>query len=313
MTTRGHFFCRRCSATSDVLNKSEFCDRCAEECMRRKALIGDAKLTIAEFLMNFPHTYEPIPGFVYSSQRMSELVGYIRRVASANRATILISGESGVGKELVALALHLMNPLRNEGPFKVADCGTMLNRDLFTSELFGHRKGVFTGAVSNRAGLFSEADGGTMFLDEISTLDLDMQSALLRVIQERSYRPVGNGLGDIKFDGQIIAATNEDLETLVKQGRFRKDLFFRLNVIRIRVPPLRERIMDLPGLVRYYLDRNDKRHVTLTGNALDILSRHSWWGNIRELNNVLERLFLVHDGSGPITEKYLTYEVFDCV
>ena len=213
---------------------------------------------------------------------------------SSASANVLISGESGSGKELVARALHNSGP-RKQKAFVPLNC-TAIPENLLESELFGHVKGAFTGAVADKLGLFEEANGGTLFLDEIGDLSLALQAKLLRVLQDRQIRPVGgNQLRSV--DVRIIAATHRDLKIMVKDGQFREDLFYRLNVIPMRVPPLRERPDDIPLLVSHCIDkfgpRNNSKAKGVTEEAMALLMAHPWPGNVRELENVLERAIIL--------------------
>jgi Nif-specific regulatory protein len=208
--------------------------------------------------------------------------------AAARPTTVLIRGESGVGKELVALALHRQSPWR-DGPLVVVNCAAIA-ATLPEAELFGHTKGAFTGADHDRPGLFQQADEGTLFLDEVGELPLDCQAKLLRVIEGKAFRPVG-ATAEVRVDVRIIAATNRDLHQEVKEGRFRQDLYFRLQVIPVEVPPLREHAADIPDLVQHYLDRlalECRRQVKLTDAAMQRLQAYSWPGNVRQLWAVLE-------------------------
>jgi two-component system nitrogen regulation response regulator GlnG len=204
--------------------------------------------------------------------------------------TVLITGESGTGKELVARALHDYGQ-RRKGPF-VAINMAAIPRELIESELFGHEKGAFTGAAARSAGRFEQADGGTLFLDEIGDMPMEAQTRLLRVLQEGEYMTVG-GRVPIKTDVRIVAATNKSLENQIALGLFREDLYYRLNVVPLRMPPLRERLEDVPDLVRHFLNLAEKSglpHKTLTQDAFDRLKRHTWPGNVRELENLVRRL-----------------------
>jgi two-component system nitrogen regulation response regulator GlnG len=204
--------------------------------------------------------------------------------------TVMITGESGTGKELVARALHDYGKRRN-GPF-VAINMAAIPRDLIESELFGHEKGAFTGANTRSAGRFEQAEGGTLFLDEIGDMPMEAQTRLLRVLQQGEYTTVG-GRTPIKADVRIIAASNKDLRTLIQQGLFREDLFFRLNVVPLRLPPLRERIEDVPDLIRHFFTQVEREGLPpkqLDQAALDRLKRYRWPGNVRELENLARRL-----------------------
>jgi DNA-binding NtrC family response regulator len=214
------------------------------------------------------------------------------------KSTALLSGESGVGKELIADAIHHQSPRRNR-PLVKLNCGA-LPEGLIESELFGHEKGAFTGAIQQRKGRFELADGGSLFLDEISEMPLATQVKLLRVLQEGEFERVG-GAQTLKGDVRIIAATNVDLEAAVAEGRFRKDLFYRLNVIHLVIPPLRERVEDIPLLALYFLDKfcleNNRPAMGFTPNAMLALKNYHWPGNIRELQNVVERAVALTTGN----------------
>ncbi len=228
-----------------------------------------------------------------SMQELRELIG---KVASYD-TTVLITGETGTGKELVARAIH-QEGSRRDGPFIAVNCGA-IPANLMESELFGHAKGAFTGAVSSHAGLFKEADGGTIFLDEIGELPRELQVKLLRVLQEGEIRRVGD-TKSIKINARILAATAKDLEEEVKGGSFREDLYYRLNVIIIKVPPLRERRSDIVGLSRLFVKefatRYSKPIVEITEEAMAMLRAYQWPGNVRELENIIERAVILEDG-----------------
>jgi DNA-binding NtrC family response regulator len=213
------------------------------------------------------------------------------------KSTALLSGESGVGKELIAEAIHDQSPRRSK-PFVKVNCGA-LPEGLIESELFGHEKGAFTGAIQQRKGRFELADGGTLFLDEISEMPLPTQVKLLRVLQEGEFERVG-GSQTLKVDVRLIAATNLDLEAAVAAGRFRKDLYYRLHVIHLIVPTLRERPEDIPLLALHFLDKfcleNDRPAMGFTPNAMLALKNYNWPGNIRELQNVVERAVALTTG-----------------
>ncbi|MGE0468396.1 MAG: Regulatory protein AtoC [Candidatus Nitrospira kreftii] len=224
------------------------------------------------------------------SEPMQQVLEFVQKVADSD-STVMIQGESGTGKELVARMLHF-NSLRRDRPLVPVNCGA-IPENLLESELFGHEKGAFTGATHARMGRFELAHGGTIFLDEIGELSLPLQVKLLRVLQEREFERVG-GNRTIHVDVRIIAATNQDLETLVEERRFRQDLFYRLNVIPIVIPPLRERRTDIPLLIDHFLTRfNQSKHTEIVGlddEALRLLTEYDWPGNIRELENMMERL-----------------------
>jgi len=227
--------------------------------------------------------------FIGSSEPMRRVLDQIPRVA-ATPSTVLITGESGTGKELYARAIHSSSP-RADGPFLSVNCGAM-PEGLLESELFGHVRGAFTGAVRDHTGVFAQAESGSLFLDEIGEMTLPMQVKLLRVLQERRVRPVG-GTREIEVDVRVMAATNRDLERDVTEGRFREDLYYRLNVIQVHLPPLRQRGDDLPELARHFVSRTCTRfgvpEKRLTADALRVLQAYHWPGNVRELENVIER------------------------
>ncbi|BBD09456.1 sigma-54-dependent transcriptional regulator [Desulfovibrio ferrophilus] len=217
--------------------------------------------------------------------------------AAPSRSTVLIQGESGTGKELVARAIHFASPRKDE-PFVSVNC-MALNPGVLESELFGHEKGSFTGAVASRRGRFELANGGTLFLDEIGELSAELQVKLLRVLQERRFERVG-GAKEIEVDIRIVAATNADLTKAVENGTFREDLFYRLNVVQVQMPPLRERREDIPMLATHFLDKyakeNDSRITGFSAEALDYLATYEWPGNVRQLQNVVERCVVLAGG-----------------
>jgi two-component system response regulator PilR (NtrC family) len=225
---------------------------------------------------------------------MQRVFSLIRQVADTT-STILITGESGTGKELVARAIHF-NSSRKQHPFVTVNCGA-LPETLLESELFGYMKGAFTGAVANKQGLFEAANGGTIFLDEISATTPSLQIKLLRVLQEREIKRLG-GTADIKVDVRVIAASNKDLQKEVARGFFREDLFYRLNVIPISLPPLRDRKEDIPLLVDYFFKKkmSDRRVRSISPDALTALMGYRWPGNVRELENTIERLSIIATG-----------------
>jgi DNA-binding NtrC family response regulator len=232
------------------------------------------------------------------SPAMREIFALIKRI-SHTRSSVLITGESGTGKEVVARAIHFHGD-RSEKPFVPINC-TAIPEGLLESELFGHVRGAFTGAHASKRGLFEKADGGTLFLDEVGDMGLGLQGKLLRVLQDREIRPVG-GTQSLRVDVRIIAATNRDLEAEIAAGRFREDLFYRLNVIPIHIPPLRERADDIPVLVEGFLRRhNDGRRRFFSAEAMERLIAHPWRGNARELENVVERSLALSDSEtlGP--------------
>jgi two-component system, NtrC family, response regulator PilR len=231
------------------------------------------------------------------SSPMQQVFDLITQVGP-RRSTILVQGESGTGKELAARAIHASSG-RSDAPFVAINCGNIPS-ELLESELFGHVRGAYTGATSAKKGLFQVADGGTLFLDEVSTISPEMQVKLLRVIQEREFRHLG-GVENIKVDIRIIAATNTDLQAAVRAGTFREDLYYRLNVIVIKLPPLRERTEDIPLLVdhftRKYCEENRRELCQVDGAAMKVLMDYDWPGNVRELENVIERAVVLAPGS----------------
>ncbi|RKX58299.1 MAG: two-component system response regulator [Thermodesulfobacteriota bacterium] len=233
---------------------------------------------------------------IFKSAAMSEVVNLSGRVANSS-ATVLIQGESGTGKELLARLIHNLSP-RSQRPMIVVNCAA-LSENLLESELFGHEKGAFTGASRRRIGRFEEADGGTLFLDEIGELSPSVQVKLLRFLQEREFQRVG-GNRTIRSDVRIISATNRNLQGEVKDGTFREDLYYRLNVVTIAVPPLRERKEDLSPLIDHFLNRfavgNGKEIRGISSEARDLLLRYDYPGNVRELKNIIERAFVITRG-----------------
>ena len=230
------------------------------------------------------------------SPAMHEVFDTVRQVAPS-RATVLILGESGTGKELVAHALHQLSP-RNKSPFVAVHCAA-LSTTLLESELFGHEKGAFTGAAERRRGRFELADGGTLFLDEIGEIDPALQVKILRVLEERRFERVG-GTETIDVDVRLVAATNRDLKKMVAEGKFREDLFYRLDVVTVQMPPLRERAGDIPLLAQHFVAtfarENGKTLDGITPDALQALVEHEWPGNVRELRNVIERMVVLSRG-----------------
>ncbi len=238
---------------------------------------------------------------VGQSEAMQKVFDVVKKVADA-KSNVLICGESGTGKELIARAIHY-NSARSPMPFVAVNCSAV-PETLLESELFGHVKGSFTGAISNKAGLFEVANGGTIFLDEIGDTTPTIQVKLLRVIQEREFRRVG-GNQDMKVDVRVIAATNRDLEKAVAEGAFREDLYYRLDVIPIRLPPLRLRTGDIPLLVTHFLEKfsqeSGKPVPMFMPEALHVLLEHEWRGNVRELENLIERVVAFSSGA-PVTD-----------
>ncbi len=237
-------------------------------------------------------------GIVARSAPMHRALDLVARAAPAD-TPVLILGESGTGKELFARALHAMGP-RRERPFVAVNCSA-IPETLLESQLFGHRRGAFTDAREDRRGLFLEADGGSILLDEIGDMPLALQAKLLRVLQEREVHPLGAS-APVPVDARVIASTNREIEALCAEGRFRQDLYYRLNVITVRVPPLRERPDDLAPLVAHFLARHGRRlgrpEATVSLEAMELFRRHSWPGNVRELENAIERALVL--GRGPV-------------
>ncbi|MBI4665823.1 MAG: sigma-54-dependent Fis family transcriptional regulator [Nitrospinae bacterium] len=230
------------------------------------------------------------------SGKMTSLFRMIRKVADS-RSTVMINGESGVGKELVAKAIHYLSE-RKDKPFMSINCGAMPEQ-LLESELFGHQKGSFTGAHADKKGLMELADGGTFFLDEVAEAPVSVQVKLLRVLQEREFKRVG-GVKEIKVDIRVIAATNQNLDELIRSGKFREDLYYRLNIINLSIPPLRERREDIPLMVTRFMEKyseEDRRRITsISPEAMTLLENHYWRGNVRELENVIERAVVLTTG-----------------
>lgn len=242
------------------------------------------------------------PKIIGKAPAMIDVVEQMRKVAQG-RTTVLLYGESGTGKELFARALHMLSP--REGKTFVAINCAAIPHDLLESELFGHEKGAFTGAVGKKIGKFELADKGTIFLDEIGEMDLSLQAKLLRVLEGDEMMRVG-GTTKVKIDVRVVAATNRDLVQLIQQKSFREDLYYRLNVFPITIPPLRERRDDIPALVdhfiSYYAKEMKKEVKTISREAMDLLMTHSWTGNVRELQNCIERAIILSDGSDLLPE-----------
>ncbi len=251
----------------------------------RQKLLEEENRSLRKALLE-RHRFERIIG---KSKAMQEIYRLVEQLAPS-RSTVLIQGESGTGKELIAHAIHRQSP-RADRAFVTVNSGSM-PPDLLESNLFGHVRGAFTGAVQGKKGLFEVADGGSIFFDEISAINPEVQAKLLRVIQEKEFLPLG-AVASVKVDARIVAATNIDLMELVKRGTFREDLYYRLDVISVSLPPLRDRMEDVPLLVDHFLQKyaaeNHKHVERLSDGALQALMEHSWPGNVRELENVLER------------------------
>ena len=242
---------------------------------------------------NGPH--EAFPLLIGDHPLIQKITQLIRKVAVTD-ATVLITGESGTGKELVARAIHTTSP-RAERPFIPVNCGA-IPAELLESEMFGHERGAFTGAIGQRSGMFQLANGGTIFLDEVGEMNPTLQVKLLRVLQDREVRPVG-GDRPLKVDVRVLAASNKDLASEVEAGRFREDLFYRLQVIPIVMPPLRERRSDIPLLTGHFLDKHNRkrsgRPARIAEEAMVHLWEYDWPGNVRELENLLERLVILSE------------------
>ncbi len=271
----------------------------------RKTLEDEKRALQAELKRVYEKLH--VEGIVGRSREIMEVLDLIHRVAPTN-ATVLLRGESGVGKELFARAIHFLSP-RADKPFVAVNCGA-IPETLLEAELFGYEKGAFTGAYSSKKGKFELAQGGTIFLDEIGELPLHLQVKLLRVLQEKEIERLG-GTKPIKVDVRIVAATNRNLERMVAEGKFREDLYYRLSVIPIFIPPLRERKEDIPVLVQHFLDRFNKEYdkdVKVSPEVMEAFLRYEWKGNVRELQNVLERMVIL-DTDGLLTLEDLPPEI----
>ncbi len=259
-----------------------------EKALRTRQLETENIQLRSELLKNYDFS-----AIIARSQPMQEVLKMVARVVETE-ATVLILGESGTGKELIARAIHY-NSGRKNGPLVVVNCPSIPD-NLLESELFGHVKGAFTGATRDRRGKFEQANGGTIFLDEIGDLKPELQAKLLRVLQERVIERVG-GDRPIEVDVRILAATNRNLEKLVQEGVFREDLYYRLSVFPIRIPPLRERREDIPHLAQYFLNKfGSSKRMRISPEAMDALMAYDWPGNVRELENVMERATILADG-----------------
>jgi DNA-binding NtrC family response regulator len=254
----------------------------------RDQLISENRLLKEELVNRYAFT-----GIIAGSPSMETVLNTAGRVAQS-RASVLVRGESGTGKELIARAIHYNSP-RASQPFIAVNCAA-LNENLLESELFGHEKGAFTGAERQRRGRFEAADGGTLFLDEVGDIPLSMQVKLLRVLQERSFERVG-GTAPIDVDVRLIAATNRDLESMIKAGTFREDLLYRLNVVTLDIPPLRERREDIAPLAQHFTVRftqeNQRSTMTWSREAWELVQRHAYPGNVRELENIIQRAVIL--------------------
>ncbi len=295
------------TAFGDVAGAMEAIQRGAYDYVSKPFNIEELRLTVARALerRRLVAEHKVIPSetkthlqdIVGKSAIMLEVYKLVARVAGST-ATVLVEGESGTGKELVARAIHTHSPRAN-APFVPVNC-TALTESLLESELFGHARGAFTGAVASKRGLFETANGGTMFLDEIGDMGPKMQAQLLRTLQDGEVRPVG-GSEAIRVDVRLVCATNKDLDEEVKTGRFREDLYFRINVVTVHLPPLRERREDIPILVAHFLAKLARRErrspAALSPEALRLLTGYGWPGNVRELENAMERAVAVAKGN----------------
>lgn len=278
-----------------------------------KRVIGKstARLAQAKALSSGPQgsSDQAIEGMIGTSMVMKELYNKIHKVAPTN-ATVLVNGETGTGKELVANAIHNESP-RKDHPIISVNCAA-IPETLIEAELFGHEKGAFTGAASMREGLVSAADGGTLFLDEIGELPLEAQARLLRVLQEGEVRPIGS-VESKKVDVRLVAATHRDLSRLVRESKFREDLYFRLNVVQLKLPPLRERGKDILALaeifVKRYCNELRKPALTLSPEAIQAITTYTWPGNIRELENAMQRSVILCDSETEITHDQLQIDL----
>lgn len=259
-----------------------------KKAFEKKRLSEENRLLKEKFQSNYR-----LENIIGKSPKMQELFRLIPRVAQSN-STVLITGESGSGKELVASALHNLSPRKHKN-FVTINCATF-PEGLLESELFGHMKGSFTGALYNKEGLFETANGGSIFLDEIAEMPLSLQSKLLRVLENGTFRRVG-GTSDIKVDVRIISATNKDIREALSAGAFREDLFYRLNVVPIVLPSLRERQEDIPLLIEHFLNKYSREPKRVSPDAMRIFINYPWKGNVRELENMIERIVLLSDGN----------------
>ena len=266
-------------------------------------------MSTPRILRGFDGTVHEVHGMLTSSPRMLEFFERLRRVSRTD-ASVLIRGETGTGKELVAQAIHKLSP-RARGPFRALNCAT-LTSELIASELFGHVRGAFTGAIKDRKGLFEVANGGTLFLDEIAELPLDLQARLLRVLQEKVFTPVG-ATEHVKVDVRLLSATHQSLRDAVAQHTFRHDLMYRIRVVPLFLPPLIERDRDVEALAWHFIEQLNgqlaTRQITgMTSEALDAMLSYDWPGNVRELHNVIEYAFAVGEGE-TLTVDDLTPEL----
>ncbi len=289
--------------------------RLAEVCLELCALRDQTRGLLSYEASELKHDVQ-LPGLVLASPPMQKLAEDIHKIRGS-RVTALVTGESGTGKELVARAIHKISD-RRHAPFVPFNC-TIAPREIIASQLFGHRKGAFTGAVSDYQGVIRSADGGTLFLDEVGDLALEVQPQLLRFLQEGEIQPLGE-MRPVRVDVRVIAATNADIEKLVADGKFREDLYYRLNVIRLHIPPLRDRREEIPVLVDHFLNvyaneagkkgTDGRSPITITPQALDLLMVHDWPGNVRQLANEIQRLVAYASAGGTITERELSSQIF---
>ena len=267
------------------------------EILMKRALESKSLQTEVESLHKRLDVKYSFEGIIGNSNELKEVIERVKLVAPS-RASVLVEGETGTGKERIAQAIH-QNSNRGQGPFVAVHCAA-LPANLLESELFGHEKGAFTGATERRIGRFELADGGTLFLDEIGEISLSTQVKLLRFLEQRTFERIGSSKS-IKVDTRLVAATNRDLQQMVNEGTFREDLYFRLNVVQITMPPLRERTEDLPILLNHFLGEfAEENHIdapTFEPGAMQCLRRYSWPGNIRELRNFAENVVVLHRGN----------------
>ena len=246
---------------------------------------------------------------VYSSEKMKGIVSLVKKVAKTD-ATVLIRGESGTGKELIAKAIHGLSKRKNK-TFVAVNCASIPDT-LLEAELFGHKKGAFTDAYTDRKGKFEQADGGTIFLDEIGDMPLSLQAKILRALQEKEITPLGSNKS-VKVDVRVLSATSRNLEEMVKKGEFREDLYYRLNVIDITLPPLRERREDIPLLADFFLKKFSLKHGVrkpqIEEGALKLIKGYEWKGNVRELENFIEKMVVLYSDKGVIIEKDVKEEL----
>jgi transcriptional regulator with GAF, ATPase, and Fis domain len=279
---------------SGAYTRTMFIDITDRVLMEREKARLEAQNTYLQEEIRSEHNFGEVIG---NDPKLRETLRMVEQVAAAD-STVLVLGETGTGKELIARAVHDRSPRKNRPLVKV-NCGA-ISAGLVESELFGHVKGAFTGAITNRDGRFKLADGGTIFLDEVGELPMDTQVKLLRVLQEQEFEPIGSSR-TIKVDVRVVAATNRDLQELIREGKFRADLFYRLNVVPLRVPALRERASDIHLLVMFFLQKFaaklGKRMAHVSAEAMRQLTSYTWPGNVRELQNVIERAVILSPGN----------------